>query len=81
MRADEHALCFQYGKEFDFEAPVKLLDRMMHSLPTSREQQVLSATALLCKSPGYIQPALGLLSWLWRLPAAVHPIPFGKSAV
>lgn len=30
----------EYGKDYDFEAPVKLLDRTMHSLPKSREQQV-----------------------------------------
>ena len=39
----------EYGKDYDFEAPVKLLDRMMHSLPTSREQQVrmlLQSTAV-----------------------------------
>ena len=31
----------EYGKEFDFEAPVKLLDRLMHSMPSSRQQQVI----------------------------------------
>ena len=31
----------EYGKEYDFEAPVKLLDRMMHSMPSSRAQQVV----------------------------------------
>ena len=30
----------EYGKEYDFDAPVKLLDAMMHAQAESRDQQV-----------------------------------------
>jgi len=29
----------EYGKEYDFDAPVKLLDAMMHAQAESRDQQ------------------------------------------
>ena len=29
----------EYGKEYDFDAPVKLLDAMMHAQADSRDQQ------------------------------------------
>ena len=53
----------EYGKDYDFEAPVKLLDRMMHSLPTSREQQA-RAPRLPC---GGLRARLEL-SWHRALP-------------
>ena len=58
----------EYGKDYDFEAPVKLLDRMMHSLPTSREQQVPPLAA--------VRPA-----W-WGRPARASPslLPHGLAS-
>jgi hypothetical protein len=31
----------EYGKEYDFDAPVKLLDKMMHTMADHRTQQVV----------------------------------------
>merc|ERR1712166_30044 len=31
----------EYGDDYDFDAPVKLLEQMMHALPTQRDQQVV----------------------------------------
>lgn len=35
----------EYGKEYDFDAPVKLLDKMMHAQADSRDQQARRACA------------------------------------
>lgn len=34
-------LCLQYGKDYEYEAPVKLLDKMLHSLPQSPDEQLV----------------------------------------
>jgi hypothetical protein len=31
----------QYGKEYEFEAPVKLLDKLLHSMPQSPDEQMV----------------------------------------
>lgn len=31
----------EYGKEYDFDAPVKLLDKMMHAMAQNKQQQVV----------------------------------------
>lgn len=31
----------EYGKEYDFDAPVKLLDEMLHGMAKRRTQQVV----------------------------------------
>lgn len=31
----------EYGKEYDFDAPVKLLDEMLHGMAGNRRQQVV----------------------------------------
>ena len=40
----------QYGKEYEFEAPVKLLDKLLHSMPKSPDEQivVVSQVFLAC---------------------------------
>ncbi|CAD7704517.1 unnamed protein product [Ostreobium quekettii] len=37
----------EYGKEYDFDAPVKLLDRMLHSMAEEKEQQVVVLSQVL----------------------------------
>ena len=37
----------EYGKEYDFDAPVRLLEQMMHSLAESEEQQVVVLAQVL----------------------------------
>ncbi|KAK9844109.1 hypothetical protein WJX81_004691 [Elliptochloris bilobata] len=37
----------EYGKEYDFDAPVKLLDAMMHAQADSRDQQVVVLAQVL----------------------------------
>lgn len=37
----------EYGKEFDYDAPVKLLDKMMHGLATAPGQQVVVLSQVL----------------------------------
>ena len=40
----------EYGDDYDYEAPVKLLEQMMHALPTQRDQQVVVlAHVLACE--------------------------------
>lgn len=45
-------LYLQYGKDYEFEAPVKLLDKMLHSLRQSPDEQlvVVSQVSYLCLS-------------------------------
>lgn len=45
----------EYGKEYDFDAPVKLLDKMMHSMAQHKEQQVVVLAQVLANevSIGY----------------------------
>lgn len=31
----------EYGKEYDFDAPVRLLEKMMHGMAESADQQVV----------------------------------------
>lgn len=56
----------QYGKEYEFEAPVKLLDKLLHSMPQSPDEQlvvvsqVLSVCLYVCLSV--------CLSKFWFLP-------------
>jgi len=56
----------QYGKEYEFEAPVKLLDKLLHSMPQSPDEQlvvvsqVLSVCLYVCLSVS--------LSKFWLLP-------------
>lgn len=33
--------CMQYGKDYEYEAPVKLLDKLLHSLPQSPDEQLV----------------------------------------
>lgn len=40
----------EYGKEYDFDAPVKLLDSMMHAMADKPDQQVV----VLCQVSDYI---------------------------
>ncbi|XP_050151426.1 protease Do-like 9 [Malus sylvestris] len=37
----------EYGKEYEFEAPVKLLDKMLHSLPQSPDEQLVVVSQVL----------------------------------
>lgn len=37
----------EYGKEYDFDAPVKLLDRMLHSMAEEKDQQVVVLSQVL----------------------------------
>ena len=55
----------EYGKDYDYEAPVKLLDRMMHSLPTSREQQVRSHTGQGFPWLVWLLSGSTVLDWRW----------------
>lgn len=36
-----YTLHSEYGKEYDFDAPVKLLDKMMHAMAQNKQQQVV----------------------------------------
>ncbi len=40
----------EYGKEYDFDAPVKLLDSMMHAMADKPDQQVV----VLCQVSNHI---------------------------
>ncbi|CAI9787287.1 unnamed protein product [Fraxinus pennsylvanica] len=37
----------EYGKDYEFEAPVKLLDKLMHELPQSPEEQIVVVSQVL----------------------------------
>ncbi|KAI5329862.1 hypothetical protein L3X38_029259 [Prunus dulcis] len=37
----------EYGKDYEFEAPVKLLDKMLHSLPQSPDEQLVVVSQVL----------------------------------
>ena len=37
----------QYGKEYEFEAPVKLLDKLLHSMPQSPDEQIVVVSQVL----------------------------------
>ncbi|KAM1737205.1 hypothetical protein ACFX12_015465 [Malus domestica] len=37
----------EYGKEYEFEAPVKLLDKMLHSMPQSPDEQLVVVSQVL----------------------------------
>ena len=50
----------EYGKDYDYEAPVKLLDAMMHAQADSRDQQ---ARCPLGRKAGI---SAGLC-WVWRV--------------
>lgn len=38
---------FQYGKDYEFEAPVKLLNKLVHELPQSPEEQIVVVSQVL----------------------------------
>ncbi|GLT70536.1 hypothetical protein SLA2020_426100 [Shorea laevis] len=37
----------EYGKEYEFEAPVKLLDKLLHSMPQSPDEQLVVVSQVL----------------------------------
>ncbi|KAJ6411711.1 hypothetical protein OIU84_008316 [Salix udensis] len=37
----------EYGKEYEFEAPVKLLDKLLHSMPKSPDEQIVVVSQVL----------------------------------
>ncbi|GFP98019.1 protease Do-like 9 [Phtheirospermum japonicum] len=37
----------EYGKEYDYEAPVKLLDKLLHEMPQSAEEQIVVVSQVL----------------------------------
>ncbi|KAG6747032.1 hypothetical protein POTOM_049408 [Populus tomentosa] len=37
----------EYGKEYEFEAPVKLLDKLLHSMPQSPDEQMVVVSQVL----------------------------------
>ncbi|KAF5730094.1 protease Do-like 9-like [Tripterygium wilfordii] len=37
----------EYGKEYEYEAPVKLLDKLMHSMPQSPDEQLVVVSQVL----------------------------------
>ena len=37
----------QYGKDYEFEAPVKLLDKLLHSMPQSPDEQLVVVSQVL----------------------------------
>jgi hypothetical protein len=43
---------WQYGKDYDYDAPVKLLDKLLHSMSQSDDEQlvVVSQVLYLCVS-------------------------------
>lgn len=43
----------QYGKDYEYEAPVKLLDKLLHAMPQSPDEQlvVVSQVCSRCQSP------------------------------
>lgn len=40
----------QYGKDYEYEAPVKLLDKLLHSLPQSPDEQLVVVSQVLSLS-------------------------------
>ncbi|KAK4427165.1 Protease Do-like 9 [Sesamum alatum] len=40
-------LRFEYGKEYEYEAPVKLLDKLLHEMPQSKDEQVVVISQVL----------------------------------
>lgn len=39
--------CMQYGKEYGYEAPVKLLDKLLYEMPQSSDEQVVVVSQVL----------------------------------
>lgn len=37
----------EYGKEYEFEAPVKLLDKLLHAMPQSKDEQLVVVSQVL----------------------------------
>ncbi|RVW52827.1 Protease Do-like 9 [Vitis vinifera] len=38
---------YQYGKDYEYEAPVKLLDKLLHSMPQSEDEQLVVVSQVL----------------------------------
>lgn len=38
---NSHCVHHQYGKDYEYEAPVKLLDKLLHELPQSPDEQIV----------------------------------------
>ena len=59
-RLCEPYLRAEYGEEFDFKAPVKLLDKWLHGLPSEPGEQVIVLSQVLAadvRRPHYQQRA------------------------
>lgn len=37
----------QYGKDYEYEAPVKLLDKLLHEMPQSLDEQIVVVSQVL----------------------------------
>ena len=63
----------EYGKDYDFDAPVKLLDSMMHAMADQPTQQVvvLGQVSLLSTAPLTPAPALPCAG---HLPLPAQPV-------
>lgn len=44
----------QYGKDYEYEAPVKLLDKLLHDLPQSPDEQIVVVSQVLPHSCTFI---------------------------
>lgn len=47
---------FQYGKEYEFDAPVKLLDKHLHAMAQSIDEQVVVVSQVSPSSCAFIVP-------------------------
>lgn len=43
---------WQYGKDYDYDAPVKLLDKLLHSMSQSEDEQLVVVSQVLILRPG-----------------------------
>ncbi len=39
--------CWQYGKDYDYDAPVKLLDKLLHAMSQTEEEQLVVVSQVL----------------------------------
>lgn len=53
----------EYGKDYEYDAPVKLLDKMMHSMAQNLNQEIVVLSQVTEMEPPACLAALGL-DWL-----------------
>lgn len=55
---------WQYGKDYDYDAPVKLLDKLLHSMSQSDDEQLLVVSQVLHLAAGMSSFDLSVVCFL-----------------